>query len=280
MSSSTYIILYITVLIVVLRSGSAKHRKSIIVNKCCDNNERLNSNEECITENDSNWWPVIFMVLKQSYFEPVGSAPQFMKHRQQRPLCANAELFMGSHKFALFSNGTLYLSEKHKFIEPHNYCIDKNVAVICDHDVNSSMAKIQVRKSAKIRKCCVKNAKYNASQNQCVPETNSNTLLTTVYNNQTAFSNLTDFDVLFGFPDCALNKYITIAETFMDRNLNRETNRLELQSGRTLEWYNFCVENVILENETTEMSVITCTEHISIAHGTIGTVDTVTITFT
>lgn len=258
---SSWLFIVVLVLVTDLRSDAAvKHRKSITVNKCCNVNERLSQNRECIMESDNDWWPLIVMVLKQTYFEPKGSAPQFMKYKQVQPLCENPELYIGPHKLALFSNGTLYLSEKHKFIEPYDYCIDKDAALVCDPDTTYLNANNRMKKTLKIRKCCVKNAIYKASQNTCILEESTTELTTT----------LSDFDILFGFPECIDSKYITIAETFKDTNFDRNTNRLTLTSGRNLEWYDFCIENVDADSNSTikNMSVITCTEHLSIPFST------------
>lgn len=80
-------------------------------------------NHQCAIGGDNDWWPLIFQIMKKSYFEPKGAAPRFIKYREWRPSCEDPEYFEGSHKMALFSNGSLYLSEKHKFIDPQNFCV-------------------------------------------------------------------------------------------------------------------------------------------------------------
>lgn len=272
MSSYSCSFLFIALVVVlVLRSVAAiRHRKPITVNKCCNDNESLSENQQCILRNENDWWPLIVMVLKQSYFEPKGSAPQFMKSRQRRPSCESPEFYTGQHKLALFSNGTLYLLEKHKFIEPYNYCIDKDSAIVCDPEANSPNAIVHAKESLKIRKCCVKNSIYQASQSTCVAA--SENILNSA-NSQMALSKSTEFDVLYGFPECKISRYFTIAATFEESNLDRVTNRLMLKTGRKLEWTDFCLENVVIDNENeTETaentSVFVCADHFSIPQNT------------
>lgn len=238
------------IIILVIWSGeTVRPPKTVIVNKCCAAGERLSENYECIIDSSDNWWPSIFMVLLRSWFEPRGNAPRFMKIHKQQPTCENPEFYIGEHKLALFSNGSLYLSEKHSFVEPQNYCIDRAAAIICGADANSSDL-VQAKKLSKIRKCCVKNSVYEPSDNKCVSMNGFN-------------FDYAQYDVVYGFPDCKVNKYFTISETFKASSFERESNRLILGTGRGLEWNDFCVEHVI--NNKIGLSVFTCADHLSIS---------------
>lgn len=243
-------------------AANSTARATVMVNKCCGIGKRLTSeNDQCIIDSDNDkWWPLIFMIQRQSYFEPRGGAPKFLKYRELRPLCALPEFYIGQDKLALFTNGSLYLSEKHKFIEPHNFCVDRDSAIVCDPNVNSPDALIQpTKKLLKIRKCCVKSAVYKSHDSTCIPS-NGYTLTD---DGETVF-NSTQTDVLFGFPVCKISKYFTIAETFKESILDWDTNRLVLQSGRKLNWQDFCLEHVI-DNDTDTilpLSVFTCADHL------------------
>ncbi|XP_055301328.1 probable G-protein coupled receptor Mth-like 1 [Sitodiplosis mosellana] len=243
------------------RKNGTTTKATVTVNKCCGTGEWLTSeNGQCIIDGDNDkWWPLIFMIKLQSYFEPKGGAPKFMKYRESRPSCEKPEFYIGQDKLALFTNGSLYLSAKHKSIEPQNYCVDKNSAIVCDPDVNSPDALIQPTKLLKIRKCCVKSAVYKSHDSTCIPS-NDYTLADV---GQIVF-NSTRTDILFGFPECKISKYFTIAETFKESNLDWDTNRLVLQSGRKLNWQDFCLEHVI-DNGTDNilpLSVFTCADHL------------------
>lgn len=271
MKSGLSSILFIHLVLAVVFEWGIAARAPVIVNKCCSANEMLSENQKCIISGDAKWWPLIVMIMKQTYFEPKGSAPKFMKYREQRPFCKNAEFFIGPHKLALFSNGTLYLSEKHKVINAENYCIDKDTAIVCDPELNSSNIEFHVQKTSKIRKCCVKNSVYNTIQNTCVVD---DTLAGP--KNQLTLSNSTDFDIVFGFPQCNASKDFTIAEKFVESNLDRNANRLTIRSGRHLDWNEFCIENVITENET-YVAVFTCAASLSISSNSDKLSDTVNL---
>lgn len=251
-SYSVQSIALIIIIVIIWSSEAVRPPKTISVNKCCSAGERLSENFECIIDNDENWWPLIFMIIKQSYFKPNGSAPRFMKFHKQRPVCEKPELYIGEHKVALFSNGTLYISERHKFIEPQNYCIDRNVGIICDTHANSPTGSVQAIN--KMRKCCVQNAVYKTSDSTCVPMNGYD-------------FNFPQYDIVFGFPACKVSKYFTIAETFKETNLDRDTNRLILETGRTLLWQEFCVEHVI-NKEMSQISVFTCADNLAVIQNT------------
>lgn len=188
-------LLLLVVFIITFSYVAARLPKNVTVNKCCSRGRSVAANSECTLAEDDEWWPLIVMVVKKAYFQPKGQAPKFMNYRQSRPYCTKPELYIGSHKFALFSNGTLYLSEKHKFIEPDNYCIDKDTAIICDPDANSPDALVHADPTAKLRKCCVHDAAYMASENICVAA-NGLTALDTQLTNHSQ-------QIVFGFPECS-----------------------------------------------------------------------------
>lgn len=282
--SGSFLFIGLLVVFVILRNSLAlssrkngtSSKATVSVNKCCGIGERLTSeNQQCINDNDDKWWPLIFMIKLQAYFEPKGGAPKFMKYRESRPSCEKPELYVGQDKLALFTNGSLYLSEKHKFIEPQNYCVDKHSAIVCDPDVNSPDALIQTVKLLTIRKCCVKSAVYKSHESICIPSNGF-----TLADGQNVF-NSTQTNVLFGFPECKISKYFTIAETFKESSLDWDTNRLVLQSGRKLNWQDFCLEHVI-DNGTDNippLSVFTCADHLYVSSNAIPTPKSVNFVF-
>lgn len=260
MNSIAIICLFI-IIIVLRECASIPPPAPVIVNKCCRIGESLDENHQCNIGGDSNWWPIIFMMLKKSYFQPYGSAPRFFKIRERtHPYCQHQDYPIGMHSMALFSNGSLYLSEKHKFIEPHNFCVDKETAIICDPDNNTPDALMLHQKPIKIRKCCGKNAVYRTIENTCVPSNSFPTMEKLVYSSSSV-------DFVFAFPDCKISKYFTIAEKFNESNLDMGTGRLVLETGRKVDTKNFCLEHVFMNNifnETSSVHVFTCADHLSI----------------
>lgn len=235
----------------------------VTVNKCCRIGEWLDEQHQCNIGGDTNWWPTIFMILKQTYFEPNGSAPRFFRIREQiHPFCQNLDYVIGAHSMALFSNGSLYLSEKHKFIEPNNFCVDKNIAIICDPNNNGPDALMlhQKPKPTTLRKCCGNSAVYRNSENTCVPSNSSNDKL---------LKSSVHVNFAYAFPECKINKsnlHLTIAEKFNETNLDIETGSLVLKTGRKVDSKSYCLEHVFMknvDNETSEVHVFTCDDHLS-----------------
>lgn len=250
------------IVFVVLRNSAAisSKKNGIVVNKCCGMGKRLTAeNYACINDDSDKWWPLIVLVKSknQTYFKPKGAAPKFMKYHEQRPSCKKPEYYIGAEKLALFTNGFLYLSETDKSYEPNNYCIDRDIAIVCDPDVNSPDALIQTKQRSKIRKCCVKNEIYKLHENTCIP---SNGTL----NDEQFVLNSTQNDILFGFPDCKISKFFTIAERFKESSLDRNTNRLVLESKREVDWQNYCLEHVHdnASDSRLQLSVFTCVDHL------------------
>lgn len=255
-------IVFFCVTIILLRQCTAIPPPPIVtVNKCCRIGESLNENHQCIIGGESNWWPIIFMILKKSYFQPHGNAPRFFRVRERtHPYCPNQDYYIGTHSMALFSNGSLYLSEKHKFIEPNNFCVDKDISIVCDPDNNTPDALMLNHKPIKIRKCCGKNGVYKATENMCVSSGND------VASTETILSNSMQINYVYAFPNCKVSKYITMAEKFNETNLNIETGRLRLESGKKVDSENYCLEHVFMNDIVNEISVVhvfTCADHLS-----------------
>lgn len=255
---------------VVFKSITAMRPSPVTVNKCCGENQILNENEQehqCVIGDDDNsssnsiinWWPLIVMAKKQTFFEPHGSAPRFMKFQEYQPTCKNPEFFNGPHKLVLYTNGTLYLPERHKYIEKlENYCIDKDSAIVCDPNATI------VHSKKPLKKCCAQNAVYKTNRSICVETVipSPPPLISNI--NRAAQSNLTDYDVQYGFPMCKNSKYFTFE--LNEFNSVRDLNRLVLKSGQTLAWNEFCLENVMVGNATDlehDMRVFMCADHLS-----------------
>lgn len=240
---------------------------NLYVNKCCSTDESLDANHQCVIGGSDQWWPIIYLIKKQSYFEPHGTAPRFFKVKERaHPYCAKPEFIYGPHSVALFSNGSLFLQGQSKFVEADNFCVDKGVAIVCDPDAHRPDTQLVQRKAIKIRKCCGRNAVYRTKENMCGhvnrDDTAAEQLVTT--------SNATSIEFVFGFPDCKISKYFTIAEEFNESNLDVETGRLILETGRKLESKSYCLEYVHDGNATVPSSsispavnVFTCADHLS-----------------
>lgn len=270
MQSSCLCSHFLTILLisVVFKSVTAMRPPSpVTVNKCCDANQTLSGNEhQCVIGDNSSgdgnssnsWWPLIVMTKKQTFYEPHGSAPRFMKFQAHQPTCENPDFYSGPHKLVLHSNGTLYLPERHKYIELENYCIDKDSAIVCDPNATIVRSKIS------LKKCCSQNAVYQTTRSTCAQLVQ--TLSFDSENNQSSVLDSSKYDVQYGFPMCENSKYFTFE--LNDLNIDWDSNQLVLKTGQTLAWNEFCLETVMVENETDseyDMRVFICADHLSTA---------------
>lgn len=256
---------------VLYKSVTPMRPSPVTVNKCCGLNQMLNEyGHQCIVIDDgsngdgdsdsintTSWWPIIVLAKKQTFFEPHGSAPRFMKFHEFQPTCKHPEFFHGPHKMVLYTNGTLYLSERHKYAELNNYCIDKDAAIVCDPNATS------VHSKKPLKKCCGHNAAYKTAENTCVQAAITTLPLISNSASQSILSNSSDYDVQFGFPMCKNSKYFTFETN--DIHFDYESNRLALKSGQTLAWNEFCFEHVVDDddNKTDLQRVFICAEHLS-----------------
>lgn len=242
--------------VVAIRAPSA-----IFVNKCCRMGDHLDVNQQCEFGGTDQWWPIIFLILKLTYFEPHGEAPRFMKIRESSfPQCEHPEFEFGNDKMALFSNGTLYLFQKNVFLDSNNFCIDKDAAAFCLPIVNGANSLTAPKKLSKLRKCCGLQAAYFKSANTCVPVQQNHDVL-----RRKLISNSSVVDMVYGFPDCKISKHFTIAGHFKESNLELSTGSLTLDSGRQFEWDEYCLEHTVKDTESSYVSVFTCAEDFTVA---------------
>lgn len=230
------------------------------VNKCCRIGEHLDKvTRQCSIGDNEQWWPLIYLVVKQKYFEPRGDAPRFLHLRENvQPACKTPDLFVNN--MALFSNGSLFLLERNAFIEHENFCLDKDTALVCfprPQGVDLLRAPIKL---TKIRKCCGHRSVYNTKENTCVSVEEGHELI-----NKKLISNSSTVDFLFGFPICSVTNHFTIAGKFIEEHLNLETGSLTMNSGRQFKWDEYCLEHTITDIDEPYVNVFTCAEHLAVA---------------
>lgn len=231
------------------------------INKCCRIGETFDRNKQCSIGGTVNlWWPPIYLIGKQSYFPKQGEAPRFLRAREyKQPDCENAELFLNS--IALFSNGSLFLGERNLFIDIENYCVDKDVALVCLPNLKSADSLQNPIKLTKIRKCCSLNSIYLAHAHTCVPQSDETP--------QKLFEtkNTSFIDLVFGFPRCSKatnNKYV-IADLFHESNLNIDDGTYDLKNtNKVLASDEFCIDHTIQNANLVTGSVFACDDLVAI----------------
>lgn len=218
------------------RVYAARAPSPVEVNKCCRMGETLDRDGLCSNgEAVDHWWPPIYLIQKQSYFPKQGEAPRFLRAREyKRPVCENPDLI--SNSIALFSNGSLFLGERSLFIDVENYCIDKDVALVCLPNLKSADSLKTPIKLTKIRKCCSLNF-YLTHAQTCVPKSEETP--------QELFGtkNTSSIDLVYGFPRCSSNKYV-IADQFHENNLSIDNGTYILENThKTLTNDEFCIDH-------------------------------------
>lgn len=227
----------------------------IVVNKCCRIGEQLNGNRRCLVGGTEKWWPNIYLLLKEKFYTPHGDAPRFLKVREQYiPVCENMDLVTGVNKVVLFSNGSLLVSERGKFIDRNSYCIDQDAALVClprPHGADTQVAPVTL---TKINKCCPGNHLVY-SEGKCIALTTDHELFA-----KGIVSNATEIDLVFTFPKCNNDDY-TIAGQFNEDRLDLSTGSLTLGSSRQYQSNEYCLEHDINQLDPSTVNVFTCAGH-------------------
>lgn len=235
----------------------------VVVNKCCRLGEQLERNGQCtIGSMEQLWWPRIYMIMKQSFFEPTGDAPKFFKFLEHsKPICASPELIIDSHNMAIFSNGSLYLIERGKQISADNFCVDKGMAIICDPKVQHSNEINDQFNRTKIRKCCPQKAIYEPNST-CVSLHDGHEILKRKF----LENSTNELDYRYGFPQCTSNNNDTIAIVgkFNETKFDERTGNLTLAEG-VFQPDQFCLEH-FNDTGSVNVHVFTCAEYLPASH--------------
>lgn len=232
----------------------------VAVNKCCRLGEQLERNGRCTVGSMEQllWWPRIYMIMKSTFFEPIGAAPKFFGVRElSKPLCASPELIIDSHNMALFSNGSLYLFERGKQINADNFCVDKGMAIICDPKVQHSNEINEQFNRTKIRKCCPHKAIY-VTNSSCVSLYDDHEILKRKF----LENSTNELDYRYGFPQCSSNSNdnIAIVGKFNESKFDETTGDLTLAEG-VFQTEQFCLEH-FNHTGSVNVHVFTCAEYL------------------
>ncbi|XP_017065167.1 probable G-protein coupled receptor Mth-like 1 [Drosophila eugracilis] len=242
---------------------------TVKLNKCCHTGEYLNeSSNACIAGSEALWLPMVYLVQQQRFFEPLGASPRFMKFLPNiRPSCRldqTTEIFRSrGANVMLFPNGTLYVRERGLMVQPSDYCVDWEVAVVCVDSLPADALEVpgpgatHVQKEApvslRLNKCCGKWGIYNTEQQNCYLKTS----------NQKAADGLLrlspqlpegSYLTSYGLPVCARPGGYSIAGDWQDAKLDRATARLQLPH-KNLSAEQYCLEHTQREGE---VKIIAC----------------------
>ncbi|KAL5291400.1 hypothetical protein ACFFRR_010666 [Megaselia abdita] len=230
-------------------SVPAVRRKQQVLNKCCRLGEFLDQSKQCVAGNSELWVPRIYMINQKKIFEPQGSNPKFftIEENKKPEHCHSLELFGGSETFVIFSNATLFIFETNHYFSPENYCVDKEVALICiPKPENDSLTAPR----SKVRKCCQPNQVYDETKKTCVTSSSSV--------KEEAIVDSNNVEIIYGFPsECS--SYAITGEFHMD-SLDTSSGNLTLNPTKNFTNADYCLEHAYQSSEV-KLKIFTCSHH-------------------
>lgn len=153
---------------------------------------------------------------------------------------------------SLLPNGSLYIIQVHKFFDPDDFCLDKEVALICTDDAKAKKEFVHKLKTEPMRKCCAPTEVYLSENKTC----------TSVKDISPMPIEQELFDMIYSFPDCEKPVYAIIGK-YDSRNIdNTTTLTYAIGSDHMLMAAQFCVETVLKSGRPEKIDVFTCEEHV------------------
>lgn len=252
-------LLLIVTILVVSKSYAKRPPPNVQINKCCRNGEYYDENNypPCTAGSSEKWAPIIYMIALNKQFEPHGSFPKFFTINQntQPDSCGKVEYFTGD--LAIFSNGTLYVPERTLTVMPANYCVDKNIAMVCTPEIHGADPLIALKKS-QVKKCCAPNAFYDKRNKTCEFINDKQH----PFYDKKILHHHSDVEVIYGFPKCEDGSQKFSIGKFNDSMLNIETGHIQLTDNIQLEQKSFCLEHIADSANEHTVNLFTCGDKI------------------
>ncbi|XP_068158324.1 probable G-protein coupled receptor Mth-like 1 [Drosophila tropicalis] len=259
------------------------------LNKCCHLGEYLNvTTQSCIAGSSELWVPLVYLIQQQRFFEPTGASPRFMKFLpNKRPNCSRSalegeegvvnpedlvEIFSSRQaNVMIFPNGTLYVRERVLLVEPSNYCVDRDVALVCRLQPNPVQNQVQnvatgsgaspgpsfAPSPLRLRKCCGKWGNYDANLKKCNVNTSPG-------DGQLKLSpqlEIGSYQTTYGLPECSNGGGYAIAGDWAEAQLNHSSGSIRLQHTN-LTAQEYCLEHT--QGREDEVKIIACTRHFTL----------------
>lgn len=244
----------------ILISDAAKAPPPVYISKCCRIGEQLDTNKECTFGGPEQWWPPIYMIIKGGIFEPLGDAPRFIRvNESTRPQCHAPELISGGHSVALFSNGTLYISDRNEMVDIENYCVDKDTALICSQRTQNDNSVNQQINRTIIRKCCQKESIYQRGTDEVCGRLNDGH---EIIGRKLVQNSTNELEYRYGFPVCSKSdNNFAIVGKFNESKFDDSTGNLTLAAGLVFQSHQYCLEH-FNDTGTVNVHVFMCDEYI------------------
>lgn len=243
----------------ILVCDAAKAPPPLYINKCCRIGEQLDANQECTFGGSDQFWPVIYMIMKQTYFEPHGEAPRFFRANEStRPQCHSPELISGEHSMALFSNGTLYIPDRTEMVDVENFCVEKDRALICSQNTQNDNSVNRPINRTIVRKCCPKTAIYQR-ETDTVCETLGDGH--EIIGRKLVQNSTNPLEYRYGFPLCSKgDNNFAIVGKFNESKFDENTGNLTLAAG-VFQSHQYCLEH-FNDTGSVNVHVFMCDEYL------------------
>uniref|UniRef100_A0A8D8LLW3 Probable G-protein coupled receptor Mth-like 1 n=1 Tax=Cacopsylla melanoneura TaxID=428564 RepID=A0A8D8LLW3_9HEMI len=252
--------LFLPFLLLCLTRHSVANDSLIQINKCCNDNEFLNEQLECVRSEVPlpQWSPIIYQPEVSGFLAP-GTIPEnWAIIKPSKPNCDESSRGPSGDKYSLkfivaqenglppsyvnFDNGSLYLQDHPELISNRHYCIENNAALVCLKVAATNSALDALK--GKIFKCCGDNAVYSESKKSCMVDPNVD------------YWNLNEnFTIIGGFPACVNSHYAIHGRLDETYSLNID-GTLSDSHGKN---YNqsYCIEKTY-ENLSEKASIFVC----------------------
>ncbi|XP_013103544.1 probable G-protein coupled receptor Mth-like 1 [Stomoxys calcitrans] len=252
----------------------------VLLNKCCHFGEYLDKTKTCVAGASDKWIPLIYLINRKDHFRPQGSSPKFITFQDNIFPISQARsddddnndnspdtvdctvedlvLFTGTDKFVIFSNGSLFLSERSVLMPPSRYCVDQQAALVCLPKPKHPEPLL------KLKKCCGPHGIYDNQQKTCHFNASRNNIL-----DLQLPENIT-YQTIYGFPECHEDsvKYAIAGDWSGSPLLSHTTGHLHLPNHQlNLSSSDYCLEKLRSNNETSPneaVKVFACLHHFGV----------------
>lgn len=237
-----------------MRSGRVP--TPVTINKCCRLGEGMDTHSQCNVGGTDMWVPHVYLINKATWFMPKGEAPRFFKIKEgiKPTTCIEPELYVGSTEVVLFSNGSLYIRERNLLVSGDDYCVEKDMALVCLRRPAGANSLTAPSKLTKVKKCCFEDQAYREDNFGCAKLESGHHVLSKRIVNSTAV------DVVYGFPKCDNNSF-TVAGKFHSFNFNETSGTVTLTSGREILSGNYCLDHIVNDDVDSSVNIFTCADH-------------------
>lgn len=233
----------------------------VTINKCCRIGEQMEQTDsrQCMLGGPIKWVPRVYITLKQKFFDPVGEAPRFFSfnERQLPKTCSQPELVLNDGRLAIFSNGSLFYSSKNQVINPQDYCIENDLALICYPQVQGADPLMApAKKLSEVSKCCAPTLVYSIEQGKCVGVPKGHTVLGRRVVNSSVV------DISYGFPKCNDNTEYRIVGKFEMDTFDETKGTVKLDTGKEFLPLDYCLEHT-LDDLQINVNIFACADKLS-----------------